>query len=98
MEVPKRVEGAKIEIPTPDKWLHDGGEASVVGGSLRRERHPGVGNQSRLEPGKAFPFAPLFNKIVLERRQAHGRWPRVPIRAQPQVNSKDKPVFGDRVQ
>ncbi|OIQ70964.1 hypothetical protein GALL_474210 [mine drainage metagenome] len=89
MQAAQRSKDAVIEV-APEHKRHDDlaqGLRGTVVDTGRRSHHPA------LEPGKAFPFAPLHMQVLFQRVQRQRGRTGVAVGAQGQVNPEHKPVF-----
>ena len=86
----QRVEHAVIEVAPEDKGQHHLAQA-LRGAPVGVAE---LGHDPALEPGKALPFAALHVHVLLQRAERNRRRTRVAVRAQRQIDAKDKAVLG----
>ena len=85
VHVADRVDHAEVEVAPEHERPHDGVQRGDVGRVAR--------DRARLDPGITFPFAALYDQVVLDHVQARHERARFAVWPQGHVDAEREPVF-----
>ena len=92
MQITQGGEGGVVEVASKHERCDDHRQPAFVLGLRRVRGLAGVGDDARLQPGKAFPLSPLRVEILLEHSKRCDQRPGIPVGTQAGVDSKDESV------